>query len=81
MKNLLDFKNHVVFDSVYIAPSVNTFNASILEFEVSDDIQLCNHCFYGGSNKRVLLGETKNKKKPRTPSKPRTNKKNKTIRR
>jgi hypothetical protein len=62
MTSLSEFKNYVVFDSVYNVAKVNTLHNAIKEFNIDDDIEMCKYCFYD-SKKSPILDKIKKLKK------------------
>lgn len=85
MKELSNFKNHLVFDSKYKSPSVNTLDKSLEDYNHEDDKALCKHCFFGGSSKVPILDNISERKMPSKRKTPRStlapgkNKKGKTL--
>jgi len=55
MKELSNFKNHLVFDSKFKSSTVNTLVKSLEDYNHEDDKALCRHCFFGGNSKVPFL--------------------------
>lgn len=54
MTNLSEYRNLLVFECDYKAPTVNALHELIVDFDIDNDTNLCSHCFYDSKKAPVL---------------------------
>lgn len=83
MTNLSEYKNPLVFECTYNPPKVNTLHELIVDFDAGIDTKICRHCFYNSKAVPVfehIESSKVNRKKNRSLSSKKGNKKNKSVR-